>query len=102
MVPGETVYGEKKIVVEASVKKTPDISIGYTQVLYIYQINSFRKMKPVNFYINQLPLCYSIYCISQCPILYKDKAMINKYIGVLIDIFCIFFKIISPLSIFDL
>lgn len=32
MVPGETVYGEKKIVVEVSIKKKPDTSIGHTEV----------------------------------------------------------------------
>lgn len=35
MVPGETVYGEKKIVVEVSIKKKPDTSIGHTEVRYI-------------------------------------------------------------------
>lgn len=29
MVPGETVYGEKKIVVEVSIKINPDTSIGH-------------------------------------------------------------------------
>lgn len=32
MVPGETVYGEKKIVVEVSIKINPDTSIGHTEV----------------------------------------------------------------------
>lgn len=102
MVPGETVYGEKKIVVEASVKKNPDISIGYTQVLYIYQINGFRKIKPNKEFLHQPITIVLLYLLASVQFYTKITAIINNYFGVLIDIFCIFFKIISPLSIFDL
>lgn len=58
MVPGETVYGEKKIVVEVSIKN-PKIFPLVIQKFGINEMNGLRKMKPVNFYINQLQLCYS-------------------------------------------
>lgn len=58
MVPGETVYGEKKIVVEVSIKKKQILPL-VIQKFGVYKMNDLWKIKPVNFYINQLQLCYS-------------------------------------------